>query len=228
MRCVIMQPTYMPWAGYLNLIARADVFVFLDDVQFEKQSWQNRNRVLVQGAPHWLTVPVLRQHLADPIHSIAVDDGQPWRRKHLELLRTSYARHPYTGDMLALASGIADMEHTHLCEINMAVIRSLAAALGLEPRFLRSSALGIDGPRSQRLVDICTHLDCDQYLSPNGARDYLAQDGAFDASRVQLGFQQFDAKYYVQKGAPEFVSHLSILDVIANLGLQGARHYVLG
>ena len=64
MRCVIMQPTYMPWAGYLHLIDQADVFVFLDDVQFEKQSWQNRNRVLVRGAPHWLTVPVLRQHLS--------------------------------------------------------------------------------------------------------------------------------------------------------------------
>lgn len=228
MRCVIMQPTYMPWAGYLNLIASADVFVFLDDVQFEKQSWQNRNRVLVQGKTHWLTVPVRRQHLADRIDSITVDDALPWRRKHLELLRTSYARHSYPEDMLALATAIVDPHRTHLSDINMASIRSIAAALGLQPRFLQSSTLGIEGPRSRRLVDICLHLDCDQYLSPNGARDYLVEDGAFDTGEVQLAFQQFEAKPYPQKGSPTFVSHLSVLDVIANLGLQEARQYVLG
>lgn len=227
MRCVIMQPTYMPWAGYLNLIAQADVFVFLDDVQFEKQSWQNRNRVLVSGAAHWLTVPVLRQHLSDKIHMIAVDDAQPWRRKHVELLRGSYARHPHRADMLALAEGILDPANTRLCDLNIFVIRAIASALGLERRFVRSSTLGIGGQRSQRLVEICRHLDCDQYLSPNGAREYLAQDGDFDASGVQLVFQDFGAREYEQKGAPAFVSHLSILDVVANLGLQGARRYVL-
>lgn len=223
-----MQPTYLPWAGYLNLIAQSDVFVFLDDVQFEKQSWQNRNRVLVNGAVHWLTVPVLRQHLSDRIHMIAVDDAQPWRRKQVELLRTNYARHPFCTEMLALASGILDPGTTRLCELNIAMIRAIASALGLERRFVRSSALGIEGQRSQRLVEICRHFECDQYLSPNGARDYLAQDGAFESSAVQLTFQRFDATHYQQKGVAEFVSHLSILDVIANLGLQGARRYVLG
>jgi hypothetical protein len=226
MRCVIMQPTYMPWAGYLNLLAQSDVFVFLDDVQFEKQSWQNRNRVLVNRAPHWLTVPVLRQHLSDKIHTIDVDDAQLWRRKHVELLRTSYARHPFCSEMLDLASGILDTRVRRLCELNMAVIRHMASALGLERRFVRSSTLGIEGPRSQRLVDICRHFDCDQYLSPNGASQYLSDDGAFERSEVQLEFQQFDAKEYRQKGPPAFVSHLSILDVVANLGLQGARQYI--
>ena len=227
MRCVIMQPTYMPWAGYLNLIAQADVFVFLDDVQFEKQSWQNRNRVLVNGAAHWVTVPVLRQHLSDKIHMIAVDDAQPWRRKHVDLLRSSYARHPFCADMLGLACGILDPANTRLCDLNIAVICAIASALGLERRFVRSSALGIEGQRSRRLVEICRHFDCDQYLSPHGAREYLAQDGAFETSAVQLVFQEFDVRKYEQKGAPAFVAHLSILDVIASLGLEGARHYVL-
>lgn len=228
MQCVIMQPTYMPWAGYFHLISQADVFVFLDDVQFEKQSWQNRNRVLLNGAAHWLTVPVRRQHLSDMVHMIDIDESRPWRRKHYELLKTGYAKHPHCADMLELATPILDPAWTSLCDLNIALICGMAAKLGLERRFVRASSLGIQGQRSFRLLEICRHFGCDQYLSPRGASTYLMDDGAFSGGSVALAFQDFDAKPYPQRGSSAFVSHLSILDVVANLGLQGARHYVLG
>ena len=81
--CSIMQPTYLPWAGYFNLISSSDFFVFLDDVQFSKQSWQNRNRILIGDKMHWLTVPVLRENLKDKIYKIKIDDTRNWRKKHI-------------------------------------------------------------------------------------------------------------------------------------------------
>ena len=228
MRCVIMQPTYLPWAGCFNLMAMADFFVFLDDVQFEKQSWQNRNRILLNGQPHWLTVPVKRNHLSDKIKDIIVDDQHNWRNKHLELLRHTYARHPYASEMLEHVSHSLKCSTSQLSNLNTSFIRSTAKLLNLNPNFVYSSELDIHGARSERLLKICNHLGCNRYLSPRGSADYLAEDAVFDNSNVELEFQNFDPQPYYQRGEPSFVSHLSIVDVLANLGKTLTREYVIG
>ncbi|MBN9410999.1 MAG: WbqC family protein [Burkholderiales bacterium] len=226
MKCAIMQPTYMPWAGYFNLIAEVDHFVFLDDVQFEKQSWQSRNRVLLGGRVQWLIVPVRHGSLADPIHSISVDDTQPWRRKQLTLLENAYARHPFRDDILRLARDILQTPWARLADLNMSLIRRVASQLGLSAQFHRASELPVAGPRSQRLVGLCRHLDCDRYLSPVGSAEYLAEDGAFESADVALSFQDYPVRAYPQKGVAEFISHLSVLDVVANLGWSGTADYI--
>jgi hypothetical protein len=86
MICAIMQPTYLPWAGYFNLISQSDVFVFLDDAQFQKNSWHNRNRILVNHLPHWITLPVRHAALCQTIRQTELDDSKNWRRKHIKLL----------------------------------------------------------------------------------------------------------------------------------------------
>lgn len=227
MRCVIMQPTYLPWAGYFNLIANADFFVFLDDVQFEKQSWQNRNRILLNGQPHWLTVPVKRKHLSDCINQILVDDQRDWRHKHIELLRHTYSRHPYVIDMLDSVRDTLDPSITYLSELNIRFIRRIARTLDLSSRFFLSSELGITGARSKRLLNICEYFDCDTYLSPLGAAAYLAEDAVFEHSKVSLEFQDFSTQPYIQRESQPFVSHLSIVDVLANLGKSATRNYVM-
>ena len=91
--CVVMQPTYLPWSGYFNLIAQADVFVFLDDVPFSKGSknaWQNKNRILLQGKEHVLTLPTIRSHLGQSLNEVLVDERSKWRKKHLLTLRQAY------------------------------------------------------------------------------------------------------------------------------------------
>ena len=228
MRCVIMQPTYLPWAGYFNLMATADFFVFLDDVQFEKQSWQNRNRILLNGQPHWLTVPVKRNHLSDQVKDIIVDDQRNWRKKHLELLRHTYTRHPYAGEMLEHVSGSLQHSTNQLSDLNVNFIRNTAKLLNLNPKFVYSSELNIHGARSEKLLSICNQLDCNRYLSPRGSADYLAEDAVFDNSNVVLEFQNFDPQLYSQHGEPSFVSHLSVVDVLANLGKTLTREYVIG
>jgi len=228
MKCAIMQPTYLPWSGYFNLISSVDVFVFLDDVQYERQSWQNRNRVLVGGKAHWLTVPAVRLELSQTFNTVKIDDTSVWRKKHFQLLEQTYGKHPHGREVLDVARGLTDMSVTGLVDLNMKLIQEFSRRLELAPRFVRSSELAIQGQRSERLLRICEHFGCDEYLSPVGSAEYLAEDKVFDGAKVKLSFQQFKAPPYPQRNIPGFVESLSIVDVAANLGWSESRDYVLG
>ena len=142
MTACIMQPTYLPWSGYFNLIAEADDFVFLDDVQFSHQSWQQRNRILVNGQPHVLSVPVLTSDRGpQPICEVRVDESKNWRKKHVRTLQQAYAKHPYGKQAVALVEGVIGGGSNLLAEINIAIIRAFCQAMGLSANFHRSSAL---------------------------------------------------------------------------------------
>ncbi len=232
MTCVIMQPHYLPWTGYFNLIAQADVFVFLDDVQLTKPSWQVRNRILIQGQEHFLTVPTIGRGPSQTIAETEIRDTVPWRRKHLKLLEMNYGKHPFGNDALGLVSGIENNALEHLADLNIYITIQIAQTLGLPPTFFRSSALSKENPtlgpsqRSERLVKICEQLGAHTYLSPIGSKDYLEADAVFTDSSVALKFQDFTPAPYPQLKAPEFVSSLSIFDTLAHLGPEHTLAYI--
>jgi len=221
-----MQPTYMPWAGFLNLMAGVDLFIYLDDAQYERATWQNRNRVLVAGQPAWLTVPVLRDFLGAPIHQVRIDDRLPWRRKHAMLLQQAYARHEFAIDMRDAVEMLDDMAVTRLATLNIAILDRLRDRLGIMTRTLRSSELGIGGVRTDRLIAILAHVGATEYVTPPGSLEYLRNDDFVGRAPQRLLVHDFHPTPYPQCGAASFVSHLSILDVVAHLGWQGARRYI--
>lgn len=223
---VVMQPTFFPWAGYFNLMSQADDFVFLDDVQLEKQSWQTRNRLAQNGQPHWISVPVRHTHLAQTIAETEVMDASNWRAKLARGFAMNHARHPHLADAREIVDALLAEPATNLAALNEAVIRFCAGRLGLTPRLHRASDLGREGVRSDRLIALCRTLGAREYLSPRGSADYLAEDRFAERSPAALRFQDFQAQPYPQKGAPEHIACLSIVDVVANLGWLGARHYI--
>lgn len=226
MRCAIMQPTYMPWTGYLNLMAQADLFVYLDDAQYERSSWQNRNRVLVKGSPTWLTVPVVRGGLGAQINRVVVDGTIPWRRKHVALLSNSYARHEYVREMLEATELLSVTSLTHLADLNIALLEWLRHRLGIATPTVRSSQLGVDGVRTDRLISILGKLGATEYVTPSGALGYLQEDAFVDRTAVKLLVHDFQPTSYRQRDTEEFISHLSVLDVVAHLGWAGAKIYI--
>jgi hypothetical protein len=221
-----MQPAYLPGPAFFNLAYESDVFVFLDDVQFEKQSWQSRNRVLVGGSAGWLSVPVRKAPLETLLKDVLVSNDTAWQRKHARTLKQSYEGHPFYSDIREVVNVIETYCSPALTTLTTRIVKLLCDQLGINRRFEMSSHLGIRGSRSERLVSFCQHLSCTEYLSPAGAADYLAADGAFSDNRVALRYQHFRASPYVQRGCPEFVPFLSILDILANLGVRGTREYV--
>lgn len=225
--CVVMQPTFLPWAGYFNLISMADVFVLLDDVQFEKQSWQHRNRVLVNGMPHWITVPVHRKQLTQKINTVKINNSSSWREKQVRLLEQNYSKHPEFDVLKEVLSAIADTSIEFIAELNIKIIKIICSIIGLGSTFYRSSELNINGQRSKRLISICDRFGCDVYLSPFGSKEYLRQDGAFEKSHINLFFQDYTPQNYTQKGSDEFIGYLSLFDVIANIGSDETKEYVI-
>jgi hypothetical protein len=225
--CSVMQPTYLPWAGYFNLIAKSDVFVFLDDAQFQKNSWHNRNRVVVNHIPHWITVPVKHRVLAQKIKETEIDITQQWRRKHTRLLQQVYSKHPFAEDMLDICSVIEQDNITHLAALNISLIQWILEKLNIRTEVFLSSAMSIGGERTTRLIRFLKHLQVDCYLSPKGAMEYLEEDGFTSQTAVNLVYQEFNPTPYVQHNHQPFESHLSIVDVVANIGWQATRQYVV-
>ena len=227
MTVCIMQPTYLPWSGYFNLIAQAKDFVFLDDVQFSHQSWQQRNRIVLEGQPHILTVPVhITGHSGQLIDQIEVDGSRNWRKKHLGTLRQAYGKHPYGPAAVALVEEVLARGQSRLVELNIDLITAFCGAMGLQPKFYRSSALHVMGARSDRLLAICRYFGGDTYLSPVGSKAYLEEDAAFVGSGVEVVYQEFGLQPYPQRGAEQFISHMSVLDLLANVGFEEGRKYV--
>jgi hypothetical protein len=222
-----MQPTYLPWAGYFNLIANVDQFVFLDDVQFERQSWQCKNRILLGGQATTLMVPVRKAPLSTRIQDVAVDDAKGWRARHAQALTDAYGAAPRGPWVLeAITPLIVGTAVQQLSTLNVRLIRALCELLGLRPRFHLASELACEGRRSEHVALICERIGEQAYLSPAGAREYLEADSFAAQYGKQVRYQSFEPATYAQGGTPAFVSHLSIVDLLAWHGPEVARAYV--
>lgn len=227
--CAIMQPTYLPWLGYFALMDMADVFVFLDDVQLSKQSWQTRNRIKRQdGEELILSVPISR---ALGIHErmikdVEINDATPWVNKHLRSFEQYYRKAPHFAEAMALFEPVLRGHGSKLCDLNIALVKAIASAIGIRAnRRLRSSEIaGKSAARSDRLVDICHHVQADIYLSPAGSAEYLIEaDGAaqFKDHHIDLLYRCYQHPVYPQLHGT-FRSHLCVLDLIANVGVGQA------
>lgn len=227
MRCAVMQPTFLPWAGYFRLMLNVDRFVFLDDVQLAKQSWQTRNRILLAERIHWIIVPIRHGGLEQTIAGTQIADPLRWRSKIGRVLRQSYARHPFAADLDALISCLEDHSHTRMADLNIAVITCCADMMGILTPTARTMEMNIQSnQRPERLVEICRMLKCDTYVSPAGSADYMIEDGLEHFGEIKIEFVSYSPPTYPQFGRSRFVSHLSIVDVIANLGWQGGADYL--
>lgn len=226
--CAIMQPTYLPWSGYFNLIALSDIFYYLDDVQFEKGTWQQRNRILMNGQPLFLTVPTIRQHLGQPLKDILIcDDNSSWRKKHLSTLNLAYKKKPYFDTLQDIFSIISNRRYKYLVDLNISIIECICNMLSLHSNRLQSSSKAFDSVRSAKILDLCIAEDCNSYISPIGAAQYLEQDSFVTNGRVALLFQDYEPSSYIQGRNSEFISHMSILDVLVNIGIDRTKSYIL-
>lgn len=208
------QPQYLPWLGFFDKVARADVFVLLDDVQFKKNEWQNRNRIKGPGGAQWLTVPV-HHRFPQTIAEVEIAPPPAWRRKHLQALRSNYGKAPCFDAEMPLFAEILDRYWSHLAPLNIELIRSLTMRLGIQTELRLSSELPARDDPTLRLVDLCRELEADAYLSGSGG-DYLDEQPFADAG-IALDYQQYDHPQYPQQHG-EFEPFLSIVDLLMNCG----------
>jgi hypothetical protein len=218
---VVLQPGYLPWLGFFDQLRRADVFVYYDDVQYDKHGWRNRNRIKTQTGALWLTVPVRHRGLGFPrLLEVEIEPGTPWVRKHLATLREAYAAAPFLNEYLPPLEELLRRHWQRLVDLDIAVVDLMAAAFGLTRRIERSSALNIAGARSKRLLNICRHFGATTYLTGAAAGSYLDQ-GLFEQHGIRVEWQHFEHPVYPQLHG-EFIPYLSALDLLLNCGSGAA------
>jgi hypothetical protein len=211
--CTVLQPTYLGWVGYYDLIDRADVCVLYDTCAVDRQSWQTRNRIRARdGQTVWLTVPV-HAHMGQELHHVEIAGGN-WRQKHLRTLRSAYGHTPHWKTVEALVSPFYDADWKHLADLTASLIVATAARLRSQTPILRASQLGATrAGRVERLVDLCRLVEADTLIEPAGG-GYLADA---DLDGIRLEWHDYRHPVYEQ-GGREFVSHLSVIDLIAHCG----------
>ncbi len=222
---VISQPTWLPYLGYFELIAAADVLVFLDDVQFARRSWQSRNRIPTANGELMLTVPVRRHSREALIRDIEVDDGQPWRAKQLTSLRHAYAGRPFFAEGLAFMEEQLARPGPGLSILSSGLIEAAARRLELETEFIRASDLGCGGARSEHLLALCRAVGADRYLSTGGSADYMAEDAVFASAGFPVAFRSHQPRPYPQ-GREPFVPYMAFVDALMNLGWEGLARLI--
>lgn len=216
---VIMQPTYLPWLGYFDLIDQADVFVFLDDAQLSRKSWHQRNRIRTPRGLEWLTVPVRtagRFPLLIKDAEIARDSGFP--RDHIRAIEFNYRTAPFFDAWFPSIRALLDEPETRLCHLNIRIITTLARAMGIATPFEVASVLGGRGKRSDLMIDLCVRVGASRCLSPIGSADYLATE--YDPVRapgLELVFHNYEHPVYRQMFEP-FMPFASVIDLLLNEG----------
>jgi hypothetical protein len=229
-RVALMQPAFLPWQGYFGLVAAADVFVLLDDFQFQRHSFHQRNRIRSgAGAETWISLPV--GHPRDGEFP-TLGDAAPivdakWRRRLKTTLEQSYGRTTYYAALREPLDAWIDATWTSVADMNSAFIQLVAGMLGFEPEWRRSSEIGSHGQRSERVLDLLRRAGARTYLCARGSYDYMAEDALFPVAEIDVVFQEFEPVPYPQRRTDEFTSHLSVLDALFEVGADETRRLVL-
>jgi hypothetical protein len=229
-RIALMQPAFLPWQGFFGLVAAADVFVLLDDFQFQRHSFHQRNRIrAADGAETWITLPVTHPRDGEfPTLAGAepVVDAK-WRRRLRTTLDQSYGRAIHHATVRDAVEQWIDTRFSSVADMNIAFIQLVAAQLRFEPVWRRSSELGSTGRRSERVLDLLRRAGAGSYLCARGSFGYMHEDGLFPVDDIDVGFQDFEPLPYPQRRADTFVSHLSVLDALFEVGPDETRRLVL-
>jgi len=212
----IHQPQYLPWLGYFGKMDQADAFCYLDNVQYKKNEWQNRNRLKTAQGSQWITVPV-RYRFPQKIIEVSINEAVNWQHKHIQALATNYRKAPYFEDYFPIFESALRQDFDTICDVNICMITQIREILGINHKpVVRASELPLSEDPTGRLVDICKYFDGSTYLAGQDGAKYM-DAFQFSEAGIEVITQTFLHPEY-QQCFGEFQSHMSIIDLIFNCG----------
>lgn len=212
----IHQSHYLPWLRYVEKVARANVFIVLDDIQYTKNGWQNRNKVKGPDGPVLLTVPV-HARLGARLCDVTINDAVPWRRKHWRTIAQCYARAPYFDRVAPFLREVYERPWTRLTDLNRFMLDGFLAQLGLRTHVAYSSEFGIEAEATERLAALVRAAGGGRYYSGAFALEAYLDAGVLEREGIGLELQHWHTPPYPQQHGP-FVPDLSIVDLLMNAG----------
>lgn len=214
----IIQPTFLPWCGYMSLIEYVDEVIFLDNVQFDKRSWQQRNRIKTSNGALTLTVPVLTKNLFNQhIKDVKIDYTSKFQKKMIKSITQNYSKAKFFEDYSKELFLLIETTHKSLLDLNIKLISFLCEKLKIELNFSFSSSLKLSSSKEQLILDICKLKKAKKYISTIGAKNYLNRENFSKKNNIELNFfEYFDNKYNQLHG--KFINNLSVIDLLFNEG----------
>jgi hypothetical protein len=212
----ILQSNYIPWKGYFDIIAKSDVFVIYDEVQYTKNDWRNRNKILTPNGTNWLTIPVRVDSLNQKICETKVASIN-WNKKHFTSLQLNYSKAKGYKEFKDILSDLYDNPPELLTEINIRFIKTICNYLGIKTKIIDSRDLNLNGDRNERLIDACEKLSADIYLSGPSAKNYI-DVALFEQSKLKLEWMDYSNYITYEQMHEPFIHNVSIIDLILNNG----------
>ncbi len=214
------QPAYLPWVGYFDKMIRSDIFIFLDSVQFEKNSFTNRNKIKTPAGATWLTVPVkTKGHLDNTIMETEIDNQKRWRHDHLKAIFLNYKKAPRFDECYHKLENLYGKEYMLLSELCWDHLIFWLKEIGLERKIFRSSQLPVESRKSDLILDLCRHFGADRYISGALGKNYL-NDGDFRGAGIKIEYQDYVYPQYPQLWG-DFLPYMSIVDFCMNTDQYG-------
>lgn len=221
------QPEHLPWLGFFHKMAQADLFVVMDGVQFRRQYFQNRNRIIGVHAPIWVTVPVRKEaHRHGPIAGVRIDESRAWRRAYWGSIAYHYRKHPHFDRYAPGLAAILEARHATIADLNLALIGFFREALGITTPMIRASRLASAGRKTELIHAIAREVGATTYLSGPTGPAYL-DEAPFRRDGIAVRYHAFKHPTYPQRGRDAFVPQLAALDLLMNVGPE-ARRVLLG
>jgi len=220
MKGTILQPTYLPWIGYFEMIDSTDVYVVFDHVQFEKKSWQQRNRIKTSNGVIWLSVPIKREKRETRICDIKIsyDHGNPLE-KHWRTITLVYKKAPYFNEYRSIFEKIYSKEYDYLRDLNVEIIKIICDILGIKTKIIFSSKLNLNDEnmeKTEKIVNLCKEVGITHLYDAKGAEEFI-DVSLFHKEGISITFQHFKHPVYKQLWG-NFIPYMSVIDLLFNEG----------
>ena len=218
---MIRQPGYMPNLGFFKKIQSSDIFVFLDDVQFSKDSFDNRNQIKTNFGSEWITVPLNRPVFEKKFNEVSISYKTNWIKEHCNMIFENYKSTPYFSSYWYEIEKILNYKHKLLIQLNFELIKYFIKTLDIHTKTVKSSELSITKIKTERLIEICLKLSATCYISGIGGKDYL-DESLFENAKIKLIYENFVHPKYTQVHG-DFIKNMSIIDLLLNEGHKSKK-----
>ncbi len=229
MNVVILQPSYIPWRGYFDQVRRADLFIFYDDIQYDKHGWRNRNQIKTHQGKQWLTIPVHSKGVTQGvlIKDVRIDWSKPWAKSHLKSLTISYSKAPHFKRYQPLLEEIYHRRDDFLADFTIETSIRLAREMGItSTQFMRSSELSnIEGQKTDRVISVLQQVGATHYICGPSASSYMEPE-KFDAAGITFEYMEYVYPEYPQL-YPPYDPFVSILDLLFMTGARAGEYFEL-
>ena len=224
MKIAIMQPTFLPWIGYFSMMNFVDTFVLLDDVQFDKRSWQQRNRILSSTGPLWITIPIITKNLSkQKINEARILYEKDFVKSMIKTIESNYVKARYFEDYSDEIFKIFKTRPQKLSTLTINLILLIKDFLDIKTNIILSSEIKAEGKKDKLLANISEQLQAKVYVSPPSSSRYLDESDEFKKKKIKVEYFQFQHPVYSQM-YEKFEPHMSVIDLLFNCGLKSKTY----